>query len=54
VHERGVALLDNSKVTHVQPYFLGGVAMTLPALVYGLLGAFGPCYPVNLIPAMAI
>lgn len=44
--------------THIYPYtagilggLLGGLAMAIPALLYGLLSGHGPWYPVNLIAA---
>ncbi len=47
--------------THVYPYtagivggLLGGIAMVIPALLYGLLSGHGPWYPVNLVAATIV
>ncbi len=44
--------------THVYPYtagmiggLVGGVTMSIPALIYGFGSGYGPWYPVNLIAA---
>jgi hypothetical protein len=47
--------------THVYPYtagiiggLVGGVAMTIPALIYGFVSGYGPWYPVNLVAATVL
>ncbi len=47
--------------THVYPYtagivggFIGGAAMIIPALVYGLISGYGPWYPINLVTASVL